>query len=685
MWITSPPSSSAATGSSSVHPKQGSYSLVTSADDRAMIVWSFDPKTCALLPRTRTTSIFTSSPNSTFYRSLSCSSDGQWIAIGNASNGDAHVATLVPTDLLSTVPVLTQQESSRQAGSKTSSSSTSSTSVPLIKKSTIDDKQISLVGHVTPIEIVSFAPCLLEDPQAAPKSSQSVTESFYYLIATGSQDGTLCLWSSNQERPIVVLDGLFEHAVMSLAWRLPGGAAGTEAKDQRAAKNLDQMMLLMAVSYDGTIAFVYISKEVIGTCCRQEATPGNALADRELPTGLKTVLTTAIPQRASQAMADNAVTLTRPLATSAASVKGPRRVTPQLVQSLPQLGRDSKENLLPPSMPLQTPPLVDYKPVYEPRQAAKRFFPWPMQVIPQLGTREELLVERDKQHVVSVHSREGKQCLWKQQIYCQGMYVHNLASSTLPGQQSKLLYLIDGPRLLKVSLLTGRWLQRPITFDSDIVDFGSSAHLTVVLTSSGLMYVLETGLVIPLPTLQDKLGGERAKAGADEDTPSPVIQIKGLSVVEGGDNNNNNKVHVDIYPNLQVTWRHAQGWTITTLDDIADNNASPLDASKPVLPDALVKRLVNEPDTPIHDGDSISTVESLISELTSSTGTAQNTLDEHRLRPLLRQYVYRATPAFYPRLREIALEGGERVASIVKELLEERGDVDPLLLEEFAC
>lgn len=85
----------------------------------------------------------------------------------------------------------------------------------------------SLVGHAAAIQVAQFSPRLYVRPMA--------TAPPLLLVALGAQDGMISLWSSVASRPVVVLTGVFEHAVMDLTWS-PDGRH------------------LWAASYDGTVA-----------------------------------------------------------------------------------------------------------------------------------------------------------------------------------------------------------------------------------------------------------------------------------------------------------------------------------------------------------------------------------------------------------------------------------------------
>lgn len=91
-----------------------------------------------------------------------------------------------------------------------------------------------LVGHVSSVQTTKFSPRMYRD-------ASGVT---FLLIALGSQDGVVSLWSSIASKPLMVLAGLFEHAIMDLAWSADGRS-------------------FYAVSYDGTSSKILIDEDTI--------------------------------------------------------------------------------------------------------------------------------------------------------------------------------------------------------------------------------------------------------------------------------------------------------------------------------------------------------------------------------------------------------------------------------------
>ncbi len=83
----------------------------------------------------------------------------------------------------------------------------------------------SLVGHASSVQVARFSPRLYASGDDG---------EYAMVLAMGSQDGVVSVWTTASSRPLAVLSGLFEHAVMDICW----DAAGT---------------VLYAASYDGTV------------------------------------------------------------------------------------------------------------------------------------------------------------------------------------------------------------------------------------------------------------------------------------------------------------------------------------------------------------------------------------------------------------------------------------------------
>lgn len=154
-----------------------------------------------------------------------------------------------------------------------------------------------LVGHVSSVQSAKFSPRVYKD---------SAGDTFL-LIALGSQDGVLSLWSSVGSKPLVVLAGLFEHAIMDLVWSSDGQS-------------------LFAVSYDGTATKILVNVTAIGGIVLNETEQSALLSKLEKqPVG-----SLALPTSVNQIMLRNRLTAIlqgESIGTQLASPKGPAAPT----------------------------------------------------------------------------------------------------------------------------------------------------------------------------------------------------------------------------------------------------------------------------------------------------------------------------------------------------------------------
>ncbi|KAK7024654.1 hypothetical protein SK128_009629 [Halocaridina rubra] len=96
------------------------------------------------------------------------------------------------------------------------------------------------VGHRKPITCVRFNPNILKKTDS--KTNKSVQ---YCCVAIGSRDRSISIWFTSLKRPLVVIHDIFEDSVLDLSWSKCGRC-------------------LMAVSKDGTLAFIHFSMNEIG-------------------------------------------------------------------------------------------------------------------------------------------------------------------------------------------------------------------------------------------------------------------------------------------------------------------------------------------------------------------------------------------------------------------------------------
>lgn len=149
----------------------------------------------------------------TFFARPSWSPDGQYLAISNGINNDIPV-----------VSILQEQKKQRKS---------------------LWEAMISFVGHQYPIEVVSFNP-LLFNTQGTDESQMNVR----MYCAVGSQDKGISIWRNDYTRPIVVIQDLFQHAVLDMDWIIQS----------------NKLHGLAITSMDGTVAVcIFNVKDELGT------------------------------------------------------------------------------------------------------------------------------------------------------------------------------------------------------------------------------------------------------------------------------------------------------------------------------------------------------------------------------------------------------------------------------------
>ncbi|ORX40750.1 putative transcription corepressor [Kockovaella imperatae] len=149
--------------------------LATQSDDKTVKIW--DTANWNLVHSV--SAPFKNSPKSTFFRRLSWSPDGAFIAASNAMNGPVFVAAVIEREGW--------------------------------------NADISFVGHGNTIQVAAFNPRLFfregDDPGRATASC---------MLALGADDFSISIWRNTLHKPVVVLADVFNRPLLDLCWATDG-------------------------------------------------------------------------------------------------------------------------------------------------------------------------------------------------------------------------------------------------------------------------------------------------------------------------------------------------------------------------------------------------------------------------------------------------------------------------------
>ncbi|ADV24167.1 protein HIR1 [Cryptococcus gattii E566] len=152
----------------------GNY-LATQSDDKTVKIWNTEDWSLA----ETISKPFETSPQSTFFRRLSWSPDGAFIAASNAMNGPVFVAAVIDREGWAS--------------------------------------DISFVGHENTIQVAAFNPRLFF-PEGEPKGRATASS----MLALGANDFSISIWRNTLYKPLVVLKDIFGADLMDLCWSNDG-------------------------------------------------------------------------------------------------------------------------------------------------------------------------------------------------------------------------------------------------------------------------------------------------------------------------------------------------------------------------------------------------------------------------------------------------------------------------------
>lgn len=300
----------------------------------------------------------------------------------------------------------------------------------------------SLVGHKSAVQSASFSPCLY-------KAINNIGT--HLLVALGAQDGTISIWSSEGERPLAVLAGTFEHAVMDLAWT-PDGLG------------------VYAASYDGTIACIRMDSTLIGepvSPSEQEALLRKLEESQRsrvltLPTSLNQV---ALLDRLNAPIPEtnlDHVNNLPPIVSETRLKNGKRRITPQLLQP----------SNVPPSASTESYTMIIGKPA---RKAWLKAIP-PKRPL-NLPSFEITNITGSGCKVIRIHEQK---VLWEERF-------ETTFTAAAVSNEGTLFLALSSCRLMILSG-AGRRLFPPILLSSMVTQLAITEDLCAALLDNGLFY-----------------------------------------------------------------------------------------------------------------------------------------------------------------------------------------------------
>lgn len=172
--------------------------LASQSDDKTVRIWKTLDWSC----QTTINDPFSECGGTTHSLRLSWSPDGQYLVSAHGMNNGAPIAKIIERE-----------------GWKC-------------------DKDF--VGHRKAVTCVRFNRAILSRGSPGSKIQR------YCCLAVGSRDRSLSIWTTNLQRPTMVLNDLFQDSILDISWSTNG-------------------CILMACSSDGTVACLQFDKEELGT------------------------------------------------------------------------------------------------------------------------------------------------------------------------------------------------------------------------------------------------------------------------------------------------------------------------------------------------------------------------------------------------------------------------------------
>jgi hypothetical protein len=360
----------------------------------------------------------------------------QQIIIYSRKNGDWVIETSV-RELLNNSPYLDYifaKNSWSPDGRFFSVTNASNGSLPCAIVCELNDlaNQISLIGHLSSVEVAKFCPWNVGNS---------------CLIAIASQDGWISIWNNLQERPLLVVSELFNHTIMDIIW------------DHDDQKNL----IIYACSYDGTICKAVLSKLHFGEISLEESVPS---ALYKLENRLQNGSSRLISRRTESLLPSSLSKME--------SRDSKKRIVPQLISSGKSLGTVSSK-AEPVSLSIQ------HKIICQ--NLVSRFTPLPTDELIHEDSEGKLLFEvkfSKEFYFITCVSKDSSNIIWKHTLNVEKEPIKLLSSDPY------LLIVCKGGVIYTLSSRTSRRLLPKIMMTGSVSGINLTNNLLFVLDENGV-------------------------------------------------------------------------------------------------------------------------------------------------------------------------------------------------------
>ncbi|CED85461.1 Histone transcription regulator HIRA, WD repeat superfamily [Phaffia rhodozyma] len=271
----------------------GEY-LATQSDDKSVKIW----KTSDWTLQQTIKEPFVNSPGSTFFRRLSWSPDGAFIASSNAMNRAVFTAAVI------------QRHGWKQ--------------------------DICFVGHENTVEVTAFNPRVF-----IPKGEKLTRNRTSCMVALGSDDRSISIWKNNEPSPLLVVTECFDGKIWDLSWTTQGRTLYACSSDGSIACFDFTKKEISGFAQEGALEVVLSTYEHFRKHSQSKTDPVSQVVSRT-PAPITTAVKTLIPRmtgKTSLAEQSNPISSTLPVPvpvplTQTITMKnGKKRIQPTMLQT----------------------------------------------------------------------------------------------------------------------------------------------------------------------------------------------------------------------------------------------------------------------------------------------------------------------------------------------------------------